>query len=52
MRDAGDNGCAGGAAYTTQTVNISGDKALAVSRALEKGHDAIVEKQTTRGQAR
>ena len=36
---------------TTQIVKIAGDK-VSVARALEKGHDTIVENQTSRGQSR
>jgi hypothetical protein len=34
--------------WETQTVRLNPDDLLAVARALESGHDAIVEKQVTR----
>ena len=37
--------------WETQKVTLNGDDALLVARALEKGHDAIVEKQTARQQS-
>jgi hypothetical protein len=36
--------------WETQKVSLNADDLLAVARALEKGHDAIVEKQTTKQQ--
>lgn len=39
--------------YKTERVSLNGEELLAVARALEKGHDAIVEKKvSSRGQAR